>query len=223
MEPDLAFDLIAPDLAEEVRSRTAPVVKVGVDVGQRHDPTAVAVVETQNRGDEDKPVWHYVARAVTRLPLGTSYPTVAARLVEMMVRLPRRVRLEQDVEILVDATGVGLPIVEMLTAEFGGLLKTRPVFFHHGERLNRKPNGELSVGKAYLVSRLQALLQGGRVHLPKNAESEALARELMAYEIRVTEDGSDRYGAFRTGAHDDLVTALALGCLLEPRQGLRVV
>ena len=37
-----------------------------------------------------------------------------------------------------------------------------------------------------------------------------MARELEDYEIRVTEDANDRYGAFKVGAHDDLVTALGL-------------
>ena len=37
-----------------------------------------------------------------------------------------------------------------------------------------------------------------------------MARELEDYEIRVSEDANDRYGAFRVGSHDDLVTALGL-------------
>jgi hypothetical protein len=32
----------------------------------------------------------------------------------------------------------------------------------------------------------------------------------------VSEDGDDRYGAFRVGSHDDLVTALGLAVQLEP-------
>ena len=37
-----------------------------------------------------------------------------------------------------------------------------------------------------------------------------MGKELLDYEIRVTEDANDHYGAFRVGAHDDLVTALGL-------------
>lgn len=51
----------------------------------------------------------------------------------------------------------------------------------------------MTIGKAYLVSRLQALLQGGRVHLPQTTEARALAEELLDYEIRVSEDANDRY------------------------------
>jgi hypothetical protein len=60
------------------------------------------------------------------------------------------------------------------------------------------------------VSRLQALLQGGRLHLPKTSEAEALGRELLDYEIRVDTNANDLYGAFKVGSHDDLVTARGL-------------
>jgi len=65
------------------------------------------------------------------------------------------------------------------------------------------------------VSRLQALLQSGRLHLPRTAEAEALAAELLDYEIRVDEHANDKYGAFKVGSHDDLVTALGLAVQVE--------
>lgn len=55
---------------------------------------------------------------------------------------------------------------------------------------------------------MQALLQPGLLHLPRTREAEALGKELLDYEIRVSEDTNDRYGAFRVGTHDYLVTAL---------------
>jgi hypothetical protein len=71
------------------------------------------------------------------------------------------------------------------------------------------------LGKAFLVSRLQMLLQSGRVHLPRNPAAETLAAELLNYEIRVDEKANDRYGAFKVGTHDDLVTALGLTVQLD--------
>jgi hypothetical protein len=41
------------------------------------------------------------------------------------------------------------------------------------------------------------------------------AQELQDYEIRVDENANDRYGAFRVGTHDDLVTALGLAVQLD--------
>ena len=67
-----------------------------------------------------------------------------------------------------------------------------------------------TLGKACLVSRLQTLLQSDRIHLPRTAGAEVLAEDLRNFEIRVDENANDRYGAFRVGTHDDLVTALDL-------------
>lgn len=57
-----------------------------------------------------------------------------------------------------------------------------------------------------LVTRLQTT----GVHLPESEEARILAEELMEYEVKVSEDANDRYGAFRVGTQDDLVTALGL-------------
>ena len=50
-------------------------VTIGIDIGQKHDPTAIAVVEAEQRAD----AWHFVGRLLERLALGTSYPEVAKR------------------------------------------------------------------------------------------------------------------------------------------------
>jgi hypothetical protein len=88
------------------------------------------------------------------------------------------------------------------------------VYFNHGDRRIVESDG-VRLGKGYLVSRLQLLLQCRRLHLPRTPEAETLATELLAYEIRVDENASDRYGAFRVGTHDDLVTALGLAVQVE--------
>ena len=83
-------------------------------------------------------------------------------------------------------------------------------YFTHGDRRTEE-GGRVSIGRAWLVSRLQSLLQTDRLHLPDTAEARQLAAELRDYEIRVDQDANDRYGAFKVGTHDDLVTALGLG------------
>jgi len=44
----------------------------------------------------------------------------------------------------------------------------------------------------------------------RGREINAMIEELQNYEIHVSEMGADQFGAFKTGSHDDLVTALAL-------------
>ncbi len=43
-----------------------------------------------------------------------------------------------------------------------------------------------------------------------------LTSELRDYEIQVSEDANERYGAFKVGTHDDLVTALGLAVQTDP-------
>ena len=72
------------------------------------------------------------------------------------------------------------------------------------------------------MSRMQALIQSGCIELPRTREAEELAEELLDYEIRVDEDANDKYGAFKVGAHDDLVTALGLAVLRDPKRRRKV-
>jgi hypothetical protein len=46
--------------------------------------------------------------------------------------------------------------------------------------------------------------------LPETPEARALASELLDYEIHVDENANEKYGAFKVGRHDDLVTAVGL-------------
>ena len=95
----------------------------------------------------------------------------------------------------VDATGLGDPVIELLRDEIQGNAKVISVFFTHGDRRleeGRGRNCKVTLGKAWLVSRLQVLLQTGRLHLPRTHEAETLAQELLAYEVRVDEQANER-------------------------------
>jgi len=184
-------------------------VSIGVDIGQKRDPTAVAVTEIDYREREGRREDHWLVRYLERLPLGTPYPAVADRLAEIVQNVRKQAELSV---IYVDATGVGQPVVDELVAR--GLPVTA-CYFTHGDRRTAEWS-RVTIGKAWLVSRLQALGQSKRIHLPHTAEALAMERELMGYEIRVSEDANDRYGAFKVGSHDDLVTALGLAMQTEP-------
>lgn len=189
------------------------LITIGVDIGQKRDPTAIAVVEIERREVEPGRVEaHFLVRYLDRLPLGTPYPEVARRVAGIAERAARQVG--RSATVYVDATGVGQPVLDLIAERWSGG-RLIGVYFTHGDR--RTEDGDkITLGKAYLVSKLQALLQSGRVHLPDSGEARVLAQELRDYEIRIGEDANDRYGAFRVGTHDDLVTALGLAIHHEP-------
>lgn len=196
---------------------------IGIDLGQRRDPTAIAVLELLDHAPEGQDArWHYETRHLERLPLGTKYPAVATRvaaLQEHAVQAARQRamnRTYRDASVYmttyIDATG-SIPSLDMFR-ERG--IDVMPCFFNHGDR-RTDTGSQVTIGKAWLVSRLQALIQNDRLHIdPANREAAAMTRELMDYDIRVDENGTDRYGAFRTGQHDDLVTALGLAAQWAP-------
>lgn len=77
--------------------------------------------------------------------------------------------------------------------------------------------GVIRLGKAWVVCRLQVLLQAGQLHLPRSQEAETLAEELTEFEVQIAPDANDRYGAFKVGTRDELVTALGLAVQRPPR------
>ncbi len=192
--------------------------RIGIDIGQKRDPSAVCVAELEPRAVGRRVETHYLVRHLERLPLGTPYPEVAQRIDAVVSAVQSRSGAPPTV--LVDGTGVGQPVVDLLQAQRAWGRSLVAVTFTAGRKwkLRRGVPLRLSLGKESLASRLQALLQGGRIHLPGTREGKALAAELMGYEIRVDEGGHARFGAFRSGTHDDLVTAL--GLVVGGRQGV---
>ena len=191
---------------------------IGVDIGQKVDPTAICVAELEHRtiqiAGKERTESHYIIRFLQRLKLGTPYPKVAERVGEVCTKVHERTGRRPTV--YVDATGVGQPVVDLLKGEAPSVLIWSTFFTYGDRRTETREERRVSLGKAFLVSRLQALLQCDRLHLPQNRESKALADELLNYEIRVDENANDRYGAFKVGTHDDLVTALGLAVQAEP-------
>jgi hypothetical protein len=69
---------------------------------------------------------------------------------------------------------------------------------------------------AFLVTSLQAQLQADRLHLPRGAEYESFAAELLAFEVKVDPNAHHLAGAFPVGSRDELVTALGLAVAAAP-------
>src|SRR5690348_6435373 len=120
---------------------------LGLDLGQRHDPSAIAVVERiEVRRAYQNAVFHSLRlRYLQRVPLGTPYPRVV-ELVREIVSLPD---LRDDCAIAVDATGVGAPVVDMLRAARLGC-DIAPVNISSGDRQTRS-GGTWNVPKQDLI------------------------------------------------------------------------
>jgi hypothetical protein len=98
-------------------------------------------------------------RHLERLPLGTAYPTQAERV----VKITRSGELAGRCTLVVDATGVGRPVVDLLKRERPGCL-LMPVIITGGAS-ETKTGEYYGVPKRDLVTGLQVLLQSGGLQI----------------------------------------------------------
>jgi hypothetical protein len=188
---------------------------VGLDLGQKGDYTAIAVVEEWEEavGGVDGVTFdarkerRLDVRYLERVPLGTSYPEIVERVCEL-VRSPE---LKWKCTLLVDATGVGAPVVDLLRRAALECWMV-PVTITGGEHQAKGPDG-WRVPKRDLVTAVQVALELGELRLPAEMPlGRTLVTELMDMRVKISDSGRDTYGAFRNGSHDDLVLALGLAC-----------
>jgi len=191
---------------------------VGLDLGQSNDYTALAVIEKVGReGDRDDPDLHL--RHLERYPLRTPYPDMVARVAALVedpklssTHLDRRLerRVLEEPELLVDATGVGRPVVDLFK-ERG--LWYKAITITGGNRVTATGGG-YGVPKRDLIGALEVPFHSGRLKVAAGLRLwETLRSELQTFRRKVSlTTGMDTYEHWRKGDHDDLVLAAALAC-----------
>jgi hypothetical protein len=188
---------------------------VGLDLGQSQDHSALAVVERDEIcvGEMDYATYErprvrrFRMQFVERLALGTSYPTVVDRVRQVVRQRPLMGRCT----LVMDATGVGAPVLDLLRlANLGcGIV---PVNLTGGERESNS-GGMWNVPKQVLISGLVVMLEKKDLALSMRvASARVLDQELAGMEARVSRSGHLSFGTWREGEHDDVVMAAALAC-----------
>jgi hypothetical protein len=200
---------------------------LGLDLGQAQDFTALTIVERiteplnewDSKTHEQKTGLFYHIRHLERPALGTSYPAIVERVRTLMAapeliqyrETRREGRRAVDVirpALVVDATGVGRPVVDLFRTA-----KLRPiaVTIHGGEQQSQE-GSFFRVPKRNLVSTLQIAFQNEHLKVAKSLPlAEVLVTELLNFRMKIDlKTAHDSYEAWREGQHDDLVLAVAL-------------
>lgn len=185
----------------------------GLDLGQSNDATAITVLRRTRflisdaviRGKADwrdeKPST-YQCGYLERIPLGTTYPAIVAHVARLMTRPT----WAGNITLALDKTGVGAPIADLFKSAG---IAFAAVTITGGDTENNDGN-EWRVPKLVLISRLQALLHEGRLHIHDALpDAPELVKELQDFRVNFTAAGHMTFGA-REGRHDDLVLALAI-------------
>jgi hypothetical protein len=175
---------------------------VGLDLGQVADYTALVVMEC-HRVDIPGEQTTFHVRHIERL-LGRPYPEIVARVKTVMTQPA----LGRQSQLVVDATGCGRPVVDMLVQEG---LRPIAVTIHGGDQVHRDGRN-YRVPKRDLVGSLQVCLQTARLKIAEQLPlASILVQELLAFRVRIDPTTAhDSYSAWREKDHDDLVLATAL-------------
>ena len=180
---------------------------LGLDLGQTRDFTALAVLERSPPTDAGTAVEppEYALRHLHRYPLGTPY----TEIVPAVVALVRDGPLAES-PVVVDQTGVGRAVVDMLRQAIGWVV---PVSITGGQAVTVAEDRSFHVPKKELVTCLQVVLQGRRLRIARGLhEADVLVRELQQFQVKITQAANETFGVWREGQHDDLVLAVALAC-----------
>ena len=193
--------------------RTAQRYVIGLDLGQANDSTALTVlkqiyvvVEGEERPHE------YEIPHLQRFKLGTPYPAQVDSVCKIFRALPE---LKFPPILVVDATGVGRPVVDLLRK--AGLTPIA-VTISGGISETKSTNFRYSVPKRNLVSSLQVVFQTGRIRIAKSLpEAPTLVNELQNFKVKISVSGHDTYEAWRECVHVDLVLSASLAVWFAER------
>jgi hypothetical protein len=175
---------------------------VGLDLGQAADYTAVAILKRTWGTVDGKAAMVFEVPHLHRYHLGTSYPDIAEDVKTMLARSELR-----GAHLVVDETGVGKPVLDVLR---GIGLSPVGITITGGFVVNKNDSG-WTVPKRDLISSLQAVLQSRRLKVAAELPHAAtLIKELSDFRVKINLNAHDSYEAWREGAHDDLVLAVAL-------------
>lgn len=179
---------------------------IGIDLAKLHDYTAVTVLDVALPNDK------YGVTNVYRYPIGLEYARVADHIMEQALGAP----YVGDVTLVVDATGLGGPVLEQFRARMSPIIG---ISITGGSNTSRQGQ-DIRVPKVDLVSTLLALSENRRISFAAKAQHlDALLQELMAFQGRLGDSGHTRYEG--RGAHDDMVMSLAMAVWYAERGAIQ--
>jgi hypothetical protein len=176
---------------------------IGLDLAQRIDFSAFAVLTAvTHTADTRDPVTYQRAKTeLLRLrdadlcPHGLEY----AKIPSVVNQIRRALGWDLNITLAVDASGPGMPVVDMIKASRPQVDIQPYVIVPGGAGLNHR-KGIYTIGRQTLLSNLRVALEARLVRFPGDLH----CRQLLINQI--LETSIDGPGA----SHDDLVFALAL-------------
>jgi hypothetical protein len=203
--------------ASQKRPSSVPYI-VGVDLGKLRDPSAFVAYKTSAVGEQTA----YSAVALERFDKGTPYPKIRKTIASWVSREPL-----DEAPLVVDATGVGGPVVDEMQEmpELRGRIV--PVTITQGLAISWDKTTKMwHVAKRHLASVIQATLSSGRLIIPPADESwtpqekgswtriiKVLEEEFKNFTIKITTHGNETMSAWRDNVDNDDILMATATCL----------
>jgi hypothetical protein len=181
---------------------------IGLDFGPSGEPTGLAIVE-RALSVRGLPPPTVNVRHVERFPPGIPLP-------EILRAVARRTAVVPQAPLIVDRTAVGASLISQLRRQLKGRAVHIATITAGGtvEHLA----GYWRIPKTELVTSTQWLLQTHRLKIAQGIpHAELLLTEMADFRLRRIALNPTDHIAWREGAHDDLVFAVALACWFAER------
>lgn len=190
-----------------------PYYFIGIDLGQAQDYTAICVIERAEiiTGPRSHMTYEWprdrvlTVRHLERFPLGTPYPDI----IQAICRLARNPIIAGNSQIIIDGTGVGAPVIDMLRRERPGPI-IHTVIFTGGTGYKRIGDTH-HVPRSEVLGRLESAFHNRRLNISRHLPySQNLFLELQTLRRKFKGTGIETIQPERDADHDDLVFATAL-------------
>jgi hypothetical protein len=180
------------------------VISIGVDIGRKNDPAAVAVLQTDDlRPGSHRPLWRGLD--LGNIKIGTTYTMLGDIIAGLGLEFATA---GYPVVVTVDATGVGAPVLER-ARDRAPDLHIIGVTISAGRALSQNGPDDYTVGKHRLTEVLQVALQQRGLVLADTPGAKLFGEQLRAFVAKPTASGYHRHEAAGDG-HDDVLLAAEL-------------
>jgi hypothetical protein len=177
---------------------------IGLDLGQQYDYTVLSVLETAEPKYYGRTRYvNYALVELQRAPLNVPYP----KIVDGISKLTHNYLALHNYTFLVDYTGVGRPVVDMLREQQINVIAINTT---GGIFSNWKSGIEVSVPKKDIVTSLKATLESNRLQIIDSLTNYSLIiQEFVNFTEKKNEFANLQFEA-KYGYHDDIVMSIGL-------------
>lgn len=187
---------------------------IGLDLAKHSDYSAISVLRRTAMFDRDTgrmvrregmPLPRFVCQHIER-HRGMSYPD----LVDRVVLILRARELGHNPMLVMDATGLGQPVLDMFKDRDLGGRRVVGIQLTGGATWTLAGPLQFNVSKTLVVAATQVVLQSERLKIMPDLRLAKVAMdELLAYKVKITLAANEIYNA-KDSDHDDICISLML-------------